>query len=181
MAKKQMPPPPPTPPAIPIQNVSYDPAVPVSSLKLHPLNPRQGDVGAIYVSIELNGFFGAVIARQATREILVGNHRYIAACQQEAETVPVIWLDMEEAAARKILLVDNRANDVARYDDKALAEVLTRVRERLRGLAGTGYDEEDFADLLKRIEGPQFPEYDVDVRDEVQMAECPSCGHEFPY
>ena len=39
-----------------IINQSVEERVPVSSFSHHPKNPNQGDVGAIYESIEANGF-----------------------------------------------------------------------------------------------------------------------------
>jgi len=125
--------------------------VPLNRLKPHPKNPRQGDVGAIHVSIEANGFYGSVIAQKSTGHILAGNHRFLAAQHANAEEIPVTWVDVSDAEAERILLADNRTNDLATYDDQALAEMLEGLLRDTGSLAGTGYDGDDLDELLADI------------------------------
>src|SRR5262245_16196031 len=54
---------------------------PVLALRPHPQNPRTGDVAAIRASLDVNGWYGAIVAQRSTGFILAGNHRYKAACQ----------------------------------------------------------------------------------------------------
>lgn len=132
----------------------------IKDLRPHPKNPRQGDVGAIHESIEANGFYGAIVAQKGTGYILAGNHRYKAAVQSGAKQVPVIWLDVDEATATRVLLADNRTNDRASYDNAALAEILAELAAG-PGLEGTGYDGDDLdaliADLGGSVEPTGFP------------------------
>ena len=123
-------------------------SVPVGELKPHPKNPRQGDVGAIHLSIEANGFYGAVVAQRSTGHVLAGNHRLLAAKQANAEEVPVMWVDVDDATALRILLADNRTNDLAGYNDEALAELLQGIMEDAGTLDGTGYDGDALDQLL---------------------------------
>jgi len=111
-----------------IRNQEYD-LVPVDALKPHPANPRRGDTVAIAESITENQFYGAVIAQRGTGLILAGNHRWKAAKDTGATEIPVIWIECDDAEALRILLVDNRTNDLAGYDDKALADLLSQVVE----------------------------------------------------
>jgi DNA modification methylase len=124
----------------------------VKDLRPHPKNPRQGDVGAIHESIEANGFYGAIVAQKDTGYILAGNHRYKAAVQSGAKQVPVIWLDVDEATATRVLLADNRTNDRASYDNAALAEILAELAAG-PGLEGTGYDGDDLDTLIADLGG----------------------------
>jgi DNA modification methylase len=124
----------------------------VKDLRPHPKNPRQGDVGAIHESIEANGFYGAIVAQRGTGYILAGNHRYKAAVQSGAKQVPVIWLDVDEATATRVLLADNRTNDRASYDNAALAEILAELAAG-PGLEGTGYDGDDLDALIADLGG----------------------------
>jgi ParB-like chromosome segregation protein Spo0J len=110
--------------------------VPASSIKPHPRNARVGDVSAIRESIRENGFFGACIVQESTRYILAGNHRYLAAVAEGATMIPCVFVDVEEDAAQRILLADNRTADLADYDHNALAEVLQEVSAN-GGLSGT--------------------------------------------
>ncbi|OGA97824.1 MAG: hypothetical protein A3E79_08875 [Burkholderiales bacterium RIFCSPHIGHO2_12_FULL_61_11] len=119
--------------------------VALSELCAHPANPRKGDIAAIRESIGANGFYGAVVAQRSTGHVLAGNHRLLAAQYEGLTELPVIWLDVDDDRALKILLADNRTNDVAGYDDAALAALL----KSLKGdLGGSGYDDESLEILL---------------------------------
>lgn len=115
----------------------------VEELRMHPQNPRQGDVDLIASSVDVNGFYGAVIAQRSTGYVLAGNHRLLAAQKLGIPVLPVIWLDVDDDAARRILLVDNRASDVASMDDEQLVALLREI-----GTEGTGFTEDDLAKLL---------------------------------
>lgn len=138
-----------------VLNREYEPECPLSKLKLHPENARQGDIGAIHTSFDTNGFYGAVIAQVSTGNILAGNHRYIAATQKGVESIPVMWVDVDDATALRILVSDNRHSDLASYDNAALAEVLERIKldDTDLGFTGTGWDEEAYQNLLSDLSG----------------------------
>lgn len=114
--------------------------VPIGTLKHHPKNPRKGDVKSITESIEHNGFYGVVVAQKSTGYVLAGNHRMMAAKAAGLNSIPVAYVDVDDATALKILLADNRTNDLATYDNKELAELLADVSNTI-GLDGTGFDE----------------------------------------
>jgi len=114
--------------------------VPIRTLKHHPKNPRKGDVKSITESIEHNGFYGVVVAQKSTGYVLAGNHRMMAAKAAGLDSLPVAYVDVDDATALKILLADNRTNDLATYDNKELAELLADVSNTI-GLDGTGFDE----------------------------------------
>lgn len=154
--------------------------LPLDSVRPHPRNPRQGDIGAIHESITANGFYGAIIAQKSTGYILAGNHRWRAAQQAGAAEVPVTWVDVDDDHALRILLADNRTNDLATYDDTALSEILKDIMEDAGTLAGTGYDGDDLDELLNEL-NPSFEPTDEEPKrlDEKTPVTCPECGHEF--
>jgi DNA modification methylase len=129
-------------------------SVPLAKLTPHPRNPRQGDVGAIHQSIEANGFYGAVVAQKATGHVLAGNHRLLAAQHANANEIPVMWVDVDDATALRILLADNRTNDLASYDEQALADLLTDIMGDAGTLDGTGYDGDALDELLADLASP---------------------------
>lgn len=110
-------------------------------LKEHPQNPRQGVVAAIDESIDVNGWYGAVVAQKSTGFILAGNHRYRVAAKNGATEIPVIWLDVDDEAALRILLADNKTAELGGYDEDKLQAIL----DELGDLKGTGYG---FTDML---------------------------------
>lgn len=133
------------PPPSPIQLEQLDTLTP------HPDNPRRGDITSIMDSIKAHGFYGALVAQVSTRHILAGNHRAQAAARLGIKEAPVVWLDIDDDQARRILLVDNRTNDLATYDTQALVDLLQRLQEEAGHLAGTGYTQDDLHALIKEL------------------------------
>lgn len=123
----------------------------VGDIQPHPRNPRQGDIGAIVESIKANGFYGACVVQRSTRYVLAGNHRLLAAIECGLRQVPVIWVDCNDEEALRILLVDNRSNDVAGYDDAKLAALLSEIQRDMGTLEGTGYDGNALETLLAEL------------------------------
>ena len=126
----------------------------VADLSTHPDNPRRGDIAKIAESIEAHGFFGALLVQRSTGHILVGNHRFLAAKRLGIETLPGQVLDVDDETARRILLVDNRASDLATYDDEALLAILEELALTEDQLAGTLFSVDDLAELVERRDGP---------------------------
>lgn len=104
-------------------------------LKEHPQNPNIGAVEVIEESIDVNGWFGAVVAQKSTGYILAGNHRYRVAKQRKAKELPVIWKDVDDETALKILTVDNKSTRDGEVDEAKLEELLAS----LETLDGSGY------------------------------------------
>lgn len=125
--------------------------VEVGQLIPHPKNPRRGDLTAIRQSINANGFYGAIVAQRSTRYILAGNHRFQAAIAEGARRVPVLWVDVDDAKALRILLADNRTGDLAENDDEQLSSLLSEILQDAGTLTGTGYDPQDLDKLLKSL------------------------------
>jgi DNA modification methylase len=133
-------------------NKNYDPAVSVGTLNLHPENPREGDQGLITQSIETLGFYGALIVQVSTRFILAGNHRYRSAIENGAASLPVIWVDVNDEVALRILLADNKASDSASNNEAALSELLKGLMLETGTLEGTCFSPEDLDQLLADID-----------------------------
>jgi site-specific DNA-methyltransferase (adenine-specific) len=136
-----------------VVNTEYVAACPVGNVRKHPENKRQGDVGSIFTSIDQNGFYGALVVQASSGFILVGNHRYDAAMHAGADAVPVIFVDCNDVEARRIMLADNRTNDLASYDVAGLAEILQEIQRDSGTLLGTGYDDEALRNIMRDLEG----------------------------
>jgi ParB-like chromosome segregation protein Spo0J len=116
--------------------------VKIELLKSHPQNPRVGDVKAIAESIKANGWWGTVVVQKTTNHVLAGNHRVVAAESLDIKEVPVYWVDVDDDQALKILLADNKTNDMATYDLGVLSDLLKDLsKDDL--LLGSGYDSND--------------------------------------
>jgi ParB-like chromosome segregation protein Spo0J len=124
----------------------------IDALIPHPDNVRQGDVGAIVESLKVHGQYRPIVVQKSTQHILSGNHTWKAAKALGWDTIEVVEIDVDDAQAKRILLVDNRATDLATYDDRALASLLKQLAETEGSLEGTGFDGDDLDDLLFRID-----------------------------
>lgn len=125
--------------------------VPIDSIEPHPENAREGDIGAIAASLAEFGQYRPVVVQLSTRWILAGTHRWLAMRTLGWEEVDVVFVDVDEADARRILLVDNRTSDLGRLDDEAFAAILSG----LASFAGTPYGFDDLDGALSRIDSNQ--------------------------
>lgn len=132
-----------------LMNQTYE-VVAIDAVKPHPDNPRRGDVAVIAASVAANGFYGAIAVQRSTGRILAGNHRWEAAKKEKLAEIPVLWMDVDDKTALRILLADNRTSDLGTYEQEALAEILMELRAA-EDLAGTGYGELDVGTLLKEM------------------------------
>ena len=124
-------------------------AVPIDSLKPYGRNPRQGDVGAIIASLERHGQYRPIVVNTRTSEVLAGNHTLQAARALGWTEIAATFVDVDEDTAARIVLIDNRSNDLAAYDDHALVELL----QSLPDLDGTGFDGDALDELLADLAG----------------------------
>jgi hypothetical protein len=133
-------------------------AVSINQIHEHPQNVRQGDVGAIVESMKAHGQYRPIVYQHSTGRILAGNHTYKAAKAlgwTEIAATPIVCDDQQ---ALRILLVDNRTNDLSTYDQGELIELLKELSETDMELLGTGYDGDDLDQFIADLEGSVQPE-----------------------
>lgn len=127
--------------------------VALNELQPYPNNPRKGNVKLIAESLNEYGQYKPITVNRATGQILVGNHTYAAAKELGWKEIAVTYIEVDEETAAKIVLIDNRATDLSEYDNNALLELL----ERLNNLEHTGYGDEEFDDVLAKLEEENTP------------------------
>lgn len=113
----------------------------ITKLRPHPDNPSSGDEDEIVTSIEVNGMYRPVMAQSSTGYVLAGNTTYAACLNLRALRIPVVWLDVDEEAALRILLGDNELARLAIVDRALLSPLVNRLLETELKLLGTGYQE----------------------------------------
>ena len=123
--------------------------VDINSVFPYPMNARQGDIGVIAESLKENGQFRPIVVNKLDNSILVGNHTWKAAKMLGWKEIAVTFVDLDEAAAAKIVLVDNKTADLATYDHVELAEML----RSMSSFDGTGYSGDDVDDLISDVAG----------------------------
>jgi len=153
----------------------------VEDLYPHPENARDSDVGAICESIRKNGWYGKVLCQRrddSSLRILVGEHRWRAAKEVGLTEIPVEIIEVDDGTARRILLVDNRTQDLASWDEGLLTELLRDIASEPDGLEGTGYDG-DALDALIKVNAESSVVTGEREPKGRGMVTCPECGHKF--
>lgn len=113
--------------------------VPIDQVSQHPENPSSGDVEAIAVSMETVGCYRPVYVQRSTGFIVAGNHTYAALLSLESTVIPVVWLDLSDEEAIRVLLGDNELARLAIVDQGLLGPLMERLLQTELQLLGTGY------------------------------------------
>lgn len=135
-----------------IPETLHDLQIPIDSVTPYPRNPRQGDIGAICESLEAHGQYRPIVVNSRGGTILAGNHTWQAAKALGWDTIAATFVDVDDDTAARIVIIDNRSNDLAAYDDHALSDLLVELVATDRGLSGTGYDGDDLDYLLATLD-----------------------------
>lgn len=154
--------------------------VPIDNIQPHPRNYNNADLERLAESIENNGLYRPVYVQKSTGYILAGNHTWHACKSLDAEQIPVIVLDVDDHAATRILIADNRIAALARPDDALLLNLLDELG-RNQELPGSGYTEdeiESFRLLQERLNNTPLG-YPTIPDPLALSATCPHCGHTF--
>lgn len=158
----------------------FEPAVPIDALQPHPRNVNEGDLGAVIESVTANRFYGAVLVHKASGFIIAGKHRWLAAKESGLLTIPVIWLDVDDATALRIMLADNRTARLGHDDPLALSELLQSIVSDSGSLSGTGFTGDDLDELLADMGNQELEAAEPEAgKPKGGPVICPACGHEF--
>jgi ParB-like chromosome segregation protein Spo0J len=136
----------------------------INDLTPYPQNPRRGDIQAIAESLSYHGQFKPIVVNRKNNTILAGNHTYKAAKRLGWKHISVVYVDVEPIEARRIMLADNRINDLASYNEGLLETVLKTFDD----LNGTGFTEGDIQALEKIINEGENPKSDKEPTDKLQ-------------
>ena len=129
-------------------------AIDIDLLHPHPRNVRQGDVGAISQSLHAHGQYRTIVYQESSKRILAGNHTWKAAKALGWKQIAATPVVCDDEQALRILLADNKANDLATYDDSELLQLLQELAETDAQLNDTLFDLEELDDLKKNVDTP---------------------------
>lgn len=115
-------------------------------------NPRDNDeaVAKVAASIRRFGFGSPIIARTADSMVIAGHTRLKAAESLGIDRVPVRFLDLDPTDSRLLALVDNKAGEIADWNDdglRAVLEALAAEDADLDALLEGGFTEDDLTGL----------------------------------
>lgn len=132
--------------------------VALEALSPHPDNPRRSDPAGIAESLMTNGQYKPIVVSRDD-VILAGHHTVRAAESLGWATLDAVRLPVDGSsdAARRVMLADNRTTDLAGYDDRTLAGLLSELAASDEGLLGTAWDADDYSDLLATVRRADTP------------------------
>ena len=140
-------------------------------------NPRTGDVDAIKESLRVNGMYRPIVVNVGTHtgrgnEILVGNHTARALAELRDEypsderwhSIPAWRMDVDDQAAARIVLVDNKLNEAGSIDEILVGQMFADL-----GIGeGTGYTVAEIEELRELAAAEEIPEVEEDEVPEVE-------------
>lgn len=135
---------------------------PVGDMRVHPRNPRRGNVDEISKSLDRFGQVRLVLL-DGEGQIVAGNHTYLSAVKLGWTHIGAVENQFANPAdAAAYLLADNRIGDAGEYERAELLELLQELGATGHW-EGTGWVENDLADLqgldaLSRTPPPAPPE-----------------------
>lgn len=133
--------------------------VDISSLSEFPDNPRTSNMAGIVESVKKHGQYRPLTVNKNTNEILTGNHTWLAMKELGYKECAVMFVDVDEVTAKKIVLVDNRTNELATYDKEIMVEILSEFME-LGKLLGTGYSVDEVDDIIAGLDEVSITEFE---------------------
>tara|TARA_R100001460_G_scaffold25771_1_gene51955 strand:+ start:5027 stop:5635 length:609 start_codon:yes stop_codon:yes gene_type:complete len=137
--------------------------VDIDTLNEYPDNPRQGDIYKISESLNQHGQYRPLTVNKRDMTILTGNHTWKAMKQLGWKTCIVTYVDVDEAQAKKIVLVDNRLGDIAGYDDELLSKMLQEIVDS-GDFLGTGFNAKEIDELLEEM-NTEVDDYDTEFEE----------------
>lgn len=140
-----------------IDFANFEAKVSLRKLNHYYKNPRKGNVEKVAESLKSNGQFKPIVVNVGTHtgrpnEVLAGNHTLKAARSLRWTTLDVMWVDVTEEHARRIVLADNGSTDDATYDNNILAELIDAQKNDVSTLVGTTYSDDTLGKLMVEID-----------------------------
>jgi hypothetical protein len=137
-----------------------------ASLRPNPRNPRKhsdDQIMRLVASLRMDGQTKPVLARRANRMLIAGHGVHQAATRLGIEQLSVVLLDIDQKAADRIMLGDNRASDLSTSDRDRVAELLREIDET-EWLA-TGFTPEEAGKLFETVEAGDLEVHEIEFGD----------------
>ncbi len=135
--------------------------VDIESLKPYPDNPRLSNLDLIKESLNEHGQYRPITVNK-DNTILAGNHTWEAMKEMGYTNIYINRVEVDDETARRIVLVDNRLNDLSNYDKDKMTKLLNYFME-IGQLEGTGFSPDDVDDILSlfgEVEVTEFEEFE---------------------
>ena len=142
--------------------------------RIHPHTQEQALTGVL----DQVGWVQRVIVSRRTGHVLDGHLRVSAAISRGEPSVPVVYVDLDDAEEKLILATLDPIGSLAGYDAGVLDQLLQEVQTDSGPLQALLDD----MGAREGIRPPMFGPVGIDEQgrlDQKAKVVCPSCGHEF--
>ncbi|GIQ67443.1 transcriptional regulator [Xylanibacillus composti] len=169
-----------------IQIISIDRINPAAYNPRVDLKPGDPEYEKLRRSIETFGYVEPIVWNERTGNMVGGHQRYKIMVNEGHTELDVSVVDLDEQQERLLNLALNKVS--GRWDEEALAQLLTELQAEGAELDLSGFDADEIERLLADFAEPPADrlgdftnrELDVDEFDESRFdCKCPRCGFVF--
>jgi ParB-like chromosome segregation protein Spo0J len=143
-----------------------DVEIDTAALLANPRNPRKHDdeqITGLAASLRRDGQTKPLLVRRENRMIIAGHGIHQAAQMVGLERLHVVLLDVDQKAADRIMLGDNRHSDRSTSDNARVTELLREI-DQADWLA-TGYSDNEAEKLFAKIEAADLVVHEIEASD----------------
>ncbi len=145
-----------------------------------PYNPRTmpaHDMNSLRRSMRFFGCVEPVIVNRRSNLIVGGHQRVRAAVAESLETLPVVFVDLDEPSERQLNLALNRISGT--WDPQLLQTLLSDLSSGGAELTLTGFSDEELGKILAEATAEEQPPGDFASPSEQVDHTCPRCGYQW--
>lgn len=133
-------------------SILYTETAEINKYEPHPDNARRGNHEVIKKSLERFGQYKPIVVNEATGRIVAGNNVWAVMRNQGYSQFVASIIDVDEDTELEILTIDNRASDLASYDDALLMANLHNIDEAGRiGWASIQEAERELVEMVQPV------------------------------
>ena len=156
---------------------------PIKKIKPYEKNPRKIDRAVDYVANSIKEFgFRVPIVIDRNGVIVAGHVRYRAAKRLKMDKLPcVIADDLTEEQVNQYRIIDNKTQELSRWNFQKLIDELEELTEKV-DMKALGFNYGDDASEGSGETKQQIEAQEIDLgefSDEMFTCTCPSCGFRF--
>lgn len=147
----------------------------VERLRRNPLNYKRhppAQIARLRKSLARFGWRQPIVARPSDGLVIAGHGRLDVAEADGMAWVPVTPWECTDEEGRAYLVADNETQRGGEDDEEQLAKLLKQIQAADGGLDGTGFDDDEVATLLAKLEAPQLPKA-KEPKDRAEIDEVP--------
>ncbi|WP_410770992.1 ParB N-terminal domain-containing protein [Fontibacillus sp. BL9] len=147
------------------------------------LQPGDPEYEKLKQSILSFGYVEPIVWNERTGNMVGGHQRYKIMVNEQGHTeLAVSVVDLDDQQERLLNIALNKVS--GRWDEDALVQLLSELREYGADIDLSGFDEVELKQVLGEIEVPNFNEGTADDQGDLgvlssKLVTCPHCGEEF--